>query len=655
MADWESLNSKFNADVSTVEPATKPDWGSLESKFLPMDLPKAEGVRSFVPDTQLTASPEPTILDRFKRLYKPNIQKQNMIDELSKDFDLDPKEVEKNFEELASKKAKATGVGTLPTSDEFLGSMLTASLPMAAAIAGPMAVLSGVVRFMAVKEGSERVLLPAAKSIYQALNNEPVKFEVTKLREILPDVGPVRDMADLSEFIIYGAGAKSLGDVAKIPRVAGELSGFRFRVLKALGIKNEAIFQKFGTSTETALAPLTKEQMKEAFGTGVAARINPEIRQEEIAKRSTPEKVAEPLAKPLNDAEAFKIQLAESSRPGFLEQKTIQQIKDMKTFTSKDGKVGYGITKEGELVSVFNNSGKKGLLKIIMPEAILNGATSLDAYEGYLSGRYEEFGFEIVETIPWDDKFAPKGWDFDKYGRPNVVKMKLKGGKNVTDSTATDQHGQGVLRPGVNRQEGDGRGDRATKESQVAATESVEGTGDTKTRGLSLGVNEKAVKNKLTKGFSDLPEYQQVNMEAQAKLAQDLLTKSPGTATRISMGQEKPPEGLIPEAVFIAVENKAIKEGDVDTLRNLATISKLTTEATTMGQRIRTLGERDPESPIGAIKDIINTREKVAENRSKGKKINVTKKEVAKEIKSKIKKESPTISEWDSFIKGLEC
>ena len=67
-------------------------------------------------------------------------------------------------------------------------------------------------------------------------------------------------------------------------------------------------------------------------------------------------------------------------------------------------------------------------------------------------------------------------------------------------------------------------------------------------------------------------------MEEQAKLANDFMNKSPEMARKVALGQVEAPKGVIPEAVFVAVENKAIAEGDANTLRDLATGSKLTTD-----------------------------------------------------------------------------
>ncbi len=186
-------------------------------------------------------------------------------------------------------------------------------------------------------------------------------------------------------------------------------------------------------------------------------------------------------------------------------------------------------------------------------------------------------------------------------------------------------------------------------------TYSIEGTGDTRTRGLGSGVEIKAIENKLTNGFGELPEYQAVSMADQAIKASDLLTKDPDQTRRIAMGFEPAPQGLIPEAIFIALENLAIKEGDVAMLRDLATKSNLVTEATTMGQRIRTLAERDPDSPTGAIKEVQRVREEKTMQGLKGKELKTVIKETTADIAKEIKKVSPTKETWNTFIDSLSC
>lgn len=175
----------------------------------------------------------------------------------------------------------------------------------------------------------------------------------------------------------------------------------------------------------------------------------------------------------------------------------------------------------------------------------------------------------------------------------------------------------------------------------------VEGTGATRTRGLSAGVNAKAVEAQLSQRLGDLPEYRQISMADQAAKASDLLATDPALARRVALGDAPAPDGLLPESVFVAVENKAIADGDVGTIRDLAS-GRLTTEATTMGQRIRALGERDPDSPIGAIQS-------VADVRAHGKDVPTETLRTVAEIKAKLGELTVDAGAWKSFIDSLRC
>ena len=67
-----------------------------------------------------------------------------------------------------------------------------------------------------------------------------------------------------------------------------------------------------------------------------------------------------------------------------------------------------------------------------------------------------------------------------------------------------------------------------------------------------------------------------------------------------------------------------------------------------MGQRIRALGERSPNSPVEAIKDIVRRRE----TKFKGDVRKVTK-ETADIIKKNIK--VPKRENWEGFINSIKC
>jgi hypothetical protein len=192
-------------------------------------------------------------------------------------------------------------------------------------------------------------------------------------------------------------------------------------------------------------------------------------------------------------------------------------------------------------------------------------------------------------------------------------------------------------------------------EATKSKLEPIAGTGEIKTRGLARGIEEKAVKNKLIKELGDLPEYRSINMEDQAKMASDLVNSDYERAKSISMGQESAPKGLMPESVFVAVEERATREGDFETIRDLGTRSTLIEESTTMGQRLRALAERDPDSAVSRIKDVSRARKKSVESKMRGKSPDQIKSELKNSLKEKMTKAKPSKYSWNTFLEEIKC
>lgn len=178
------------------------------------------------------------------------------------------------------------------------------------------------------------------------------------------------------------------------------------------------------------------------------------------------------------------------------------------------------------------------------------------------------------------------------------------------------------------------------------------GEGATKTPKLASSVAQKAVDKKLTDSLGDLPEYKSVNMADQAKKSTELLATDEARAIRIASGKEAPPGDILPEAVFTAVENKALQDGNVELLRQLATSTRAT-EATAMGQRIAALAQRDPDSVVSAIRKVADARAKAFEGKLKGTTTEKAVTATASEIKSAVR--TPTKMDWNSFVESLRC
>jgi len=89
-----------------------------------------------------------------------------------------------------------------------------------------------------------------------------------------------------------------------------------------------------------------------------------------------------------------------------------------------DGKAGYAITKEKELVSVFSKPGAH-LGAAAVRQAVEKGAMKLDCFDGFLPNFYSKFRFIEYNRIEWDDEYAPDGWNYEEFGRPDVVFMRI--------------------------------------------------------------------------------------------------------------------------------------------------------------------------------------------------------------------------------------
>ena len=110
----------------------------------------------------------------------------------------------------------------------------------------------------------------------------------------------------------------------------------------------------------------------------------------------------------------------------FVTQYTADEYTKMKAklFLSQSGKSGYAIKPDGDIISVFSKKGS-GEGKYALASAIANGGTKLDCFDGFLPQFYQQFGFSEYDRWTWDDQYAPKGWNIERFDSPDVVLMKL--------------------------------------------------------------------------------------------------------------------------------------------------------------------------------------------------------------------------------------
>ncbi len=123
---------------------------------------------------------------------------------------------------------------------------------------------------------------------------------------------------------------------------------------------------------------------------------------------------------------AFQRALADADYGAFLTPYELADFRHMRCFLAEDDKVGGAIKPAGEhyeAVSLFNHGGSRGAGLKMLRHLTAQGATRLDCIGDVLRHLYERAGYQVLLTIPWDDRHKPVGWEYHEYGRPDIYVM----------------------------------------------------------------------------------------------------------------------------------------------------------------------------------------------------------------------------------------
>jgi len=89
----------------------------------------------------------------------------------------------------------------------------------------------------------------------------------------------------------------------------------------------------------------------------------------------------------------------------------------------KQGGMGI-VTEDGNMVGMFKyDKSAKGTAQAVQGERVKIGGKKLDNFDGYLTKLYEKNGFRVVSRVPFNEEYAPEGWNKEKHGTPDVVAM----------------------------------------------------------------------------------------------------------------------------------------------------------------------------------------------------------------------------------------
>ena len=112
--------------------------------------------------------------------------------------------------------------------------------------------------------------------------------------------------------------------------------------------------------------------------------------------------------------ERFFASLNSGKRSGFLTYYKNDELKEMNLLLVKGHTAGFATKKDGDIVSVHNNSSLRGLASKFLSDAKDNGGTKLDHFDGFLTGLYKRYDFkDVYEVYQWDEQYSPKEWTYD--------------------------------------------------------------------------------------------------------------------------------------------------------------------------------------------------------------------------------------------------
>jgi len=128
----------------------------------------------------------------------------------------------------------------------------------------------------------------------------------------------------------------------------------------------------------------------------------------------------------IHNPKSFLNSIRKTYRAEMLTDYSLEDLEDMMTFKLDGYDIGYALKKDddgdySEIVSVFNNSGIKGIGDDLIKSAISNGGRYLDHYDGFLSNFYSKHGFEEYKRDKFDPQYDPTGEFRDKYGEADII------------------------------------------------------------------------------------------------------------------------------------------------------------------------------------------------------------------------------------------
>jgi hypothetical protein len=282
--------------------------------------------------------------------------------------------------------------------------------------------------------------------IYRFNTTNATSFQDKQIDEVIGKGLAEKIMAE-PKGTLSGEGLKFGGEWAanlynkQLPKILEKLTGQKVETISVYRpeVKDVGgVYQIFIGDKAYGLYDTERKALAEAKNINIsnlpqqqAIRLTPEVKAL-VREEPLPDVVIKGKVKGMEDNPAYMADLAqrfsESVAPFVdkygLSPYTAGDYKDMRIGLSFDATTGYAVKPDGDLISVHSRVKGNGARAVI--DAVVNaGASKLDCFDTGLKEYYERFGFEETGRDQWNPEYAPKNWDYQKFGTPDIVYMTL--------------------------------------------------------------------------------------------------------------------------------------------------------------------------------------------------------------------------------------
>jgi len=160
----------------------------------------------------------------------------------------------------------------------------------------------------------------------------------------------------------------------------------------------------------------------------LSTKVTPENKKKELEAEAL--RLMENFEEDEMAAVAFSVKKLKQTKDALPENYwTVSEVEDKSGLIPVEVEGGSGfVDSQGDIKGVYKfteavEKKVKGVADRILKKAVDFGGIKLDNFDNYLTDIYKRNGFRVVSRTPFNEEYAPEGWNKDTDGTPDVIAM----------------------------------------------------------------------------------------------------------------------------------------------------------------------------------------------------------------------------------------